>query len=113
MTKRMTTKLFISLPPEDIEKMTRLDISVNRFNLKMKSRLKRRSKKIKSSPTKSNKQRYGSELGSIIDWLDENCSSPYYAKFADEDAHSTKKDKIVAVYFIEESDAMAVKLMFG
>lgn len=96
--------------PEEIEKMALIEVSVNRFNMGLLRHYRKRKKVIKK---KTNVQRYGSELGGILDWLEDNCSGQYYPKFRDETiGDSYKTEKIVQVYFMDETDAMAFKLVY-
>jgi len=98
---------------EEIEKMAMIEVSVNRFNIGLKRYRKRKSLKPRPKKKKNNIQRHGPELGNILDWLEDNCSDQYYPTFIDEkleDRHKT--EKIVQVYFMEETDAMAFKLVY-
>lgn len=97
--------------PEELEKMAKIEVSVNRFNLALKRIRRRKSKTPRKKKTEV--QRYGEELAGILGWLDCNCEGQYYPTFRTEkysDQH--KMEKIVEVYFMEETDAMAFKLVF-
>ena len=95
--------------PDDVKQMHRVDIPVNSFNTLLKKR-SRRSKKPKQKKAKTNQQKYGQELGEIIDWLEENCNDQFYAKF--QKGSWDDPNKVVEFFFMEETDAMAFKLMF-
>ncbi len=102
----MTSEAFAYLKkdfPEEFSKMEILEVEVSRFDLF-------RSKKKKN---KTNVDRFGEKLAEIIEWLDDNCDQPYYAKMNyGESKRSGKALVTVSFYFIEPTDAMGFKLMF-
>ena len=112
MSKRISATGWTHLKrtyPDDVTKMHHLNISVNRFNVFLTKTLRRKKlKKLKNKAT--NTDRYGRQLGYILDWLDENCNDMYYAQ---NEGHSIlTADMSVGFYFMDEGDAMAFKLMF-
>lgn len=109
MTKRIPAASWTYLKknyPDDVVNMACIKIPVNRFNVFMKKRFGTKNKKI----SKNNVQRYGRQLGCILDWIDENCNDMYYAEPGDIDF--TSSNLIIEFYFMDETDAMALKLMF-
>lgn len=113
MGKRLTVKAweyFKEQYPEDIEGLSCFDVSFDRLNIFPSYTRRGKLKKAKNTP-KSNIERYGVELGPILDWLDDNTNEQYYANI--------NRDKegyriiYIRFYFFEETDAVAFKLMFG
>lgn len=96
--------------PDDIEKMTTFDVSLDQYNLFLPRIRRKPSKYSKKAEDKSNIEMFGIELGPMIDWLNENTNDQYYAEVAE------KKRGVRAIrikfYFMDEGDAMAFKLMF-
>ena len=108
MGQRLTLKawqIFKENYPDDIKDVVTVDFPVNRYNIFIKRR-----RKNKNKPSKSNIERYGKELGTLIDWLDKNINEQYYVAFNGKEVYTT--DRTIRFYFMEETDAMAFKLMF-
>lgn len=114
MTKRITATGWTHLKktyPDDVAKMHHLNISVNRFNVFLTRALRQKKlAKIQKQDKITNVDRYGQQLGYILDWLDENCNDMYYAE--NEGITQYTSDMSIGFYFMEETDAMAFKLMF-
>ena len=104
---RMTAKAFSFIQQEHPDKMSRLEIEVSDF---IKFRGHRR-KKAKLKKDKTDTQRYGEQVGSILEWLDENTTEPYFPRVVPN--QRLKWDTAIEFYFVEETDAMAFKLMFS
>ncbi len=105
MSKKMPSATFIYLQnnyPEDFAEMLCLEIEVSNFSM---FRSRRRTKKKKTI-----KERYGEQLTDIIEWLNENCSEPYYPRVSQNQKLSW--DTTIEFYFTDDADAMAFKLMF-
>jgi len=94
--KKNTPDIIDGLPIVTI-KLDRHNIFPNHFLLKYKHK------------SKTNSERYGVELGPAIDWLDENTNDEYYVEMGDDE----DRLKNIIIYFHEESDAMAFKLVLG
>ena len=92
--------------PECIEDIITVDFPVSRYNIFIKRRRRR-----KNMPSKTNKERYGKELGTLIEWLDENINEQYHVEFEEKEERYIK-NRTIRFYFMEETDAMAFKLMF-
>lgn len=113
MGKRLTVKAweyFKEQYPDDIEDLSYFDVPFDRLNIFPSYTKWRKRKKAKNAP-KSNVERYGLELGPILDWLDDNTNEQYYANInRDKEGY-----RIIHIrfYFFEETDAVAFKLMFG
>lgn len=61
-------------------------------------------------------QKYGSDIGKIFDWLDDNCKSPYYVEFNDpinkrRNMYHGIPNELV-FYFMDEGDAVSFKFTF-
>jgi len=114
MSKRISATGWTHLKrtyPDDVSKMHHLNIPVNRFNVFLTKQLRRKRKeKLQDKEKVTNIDRYGQQLGYILDWLDENCNDMYYAE--NEGISQFTPDMTVGFYFMEETDAMAFKLMF-
>ena len=92
--------------PEDVKNLTAFEVKLDRSNLKTYRYYPKKRKK-----SKTNSQKYGVELGPMIDWLDEIIDNQYYLEL-----DRTKQDKVFAIlkiYFLEESDAVGFKLVFS
>ena len=108
MGLRLTLKawqIFKEKYPDDIKDVVTVDFPVNRYNIFIKRR-----RKSKKKPSKTNIERYGKELGTLIDWLDDNINEQYYVAFSGKEEYA--RDRIIRFYFMDETDAMAFKLMF-
>lgn len=106
MGKRIseTAWLFFKKQYPDITKIfIKIDILVDKQNVFPKNTIK-----IK---LKTNIERFGGELGPIIDWLDENINDQYYVKV--NQFVSGLRYTTISFYFQNEYDAMAFKLVFG
>jgi len=114
MSKRISATAWTHLKrtyPDDVSKMHHLNIPVNRFNVFLTKALRRKKlKKLRDKEKITNIDRYGQQLGYILDWLDENCNDMYYAE--NEGISQFTANMTVGFYFMEETDAMAFKLMF-
>lgn len=85
--------------PDDVKNLTCFSFTVNRSNVVL----------LRNS--KNNFQKYGVELGTIVNWLDEVIDNQYYLEI-----ERIAKNKLLAkikVYFFEETDAIAFKISFG
>ncbi len=106
MNKHMTSEAFSYLKmnfPEDFKKMEVLEIEISRFDLF----------RVKKKKKKTNKDRYGVILASMMEWLNENCDQPWYAKMNYAESRMARSAlTTVQFYFMEPTDAMAFKLMF-
>lgn len=97
---------------EDVEKMATLTVSLDRCNIfPSHARLLKRNPNRKKAKDKTNIERFGAELGPMFDWLDENTNDQYYIERAK--IKGNRRETEINCYFIDESDAMAFKLMFG
>ncbi len=112
MSKRISATGWTHLKktyPDDVAKMHHLNVNVNRFNVFLTNRLRaKKMAKLKDKPT--NIDRYGHQLGQILDWLDENCNDMFYVQ--NEGLSQLRSDMTVGFYFMDEGDAMGFKLMF-
>ena len=109
MGKRLTLnawQIFKENYPDDVKDIITVDFPVNRYNIFIKRRRKKKKKKIANI----NVERYGKELGNLINWLDENINEQYHVEFDTNEKYT--KDRIIKFYFMDETDAMAFKLMF-
>ena len=98
--------------PSEVEKMSMIEVPINRFNLAIRQ-YRRKTKTSSTRKRKTNIQKYGNELGNIVDWLEENCSGQFYPTFKHKSrGQRHTPETIVQVYFMEESDAMAFKLFY-
>ena len=88
--------------PEDFAQMARFELKVANFS---RFRYMRKRKK-----RRTNIEKYGEQLAEILDWLDENCSEPYYPRLVKDQPLSW--DTMVEFYFTDDTDAMAFRLMF-
>lgn len=101
--------------PEEFQQMTLVQMPVQRYDM---FRVKKR--KGKNKKKRSTKELYGDVMAEILEWLDENCSAPYFPRFQEGQynpprkgtIYEHKKTTIVEFYFISPGDAMAFKLMF-
>lgn len=103
----MTATAFGYIQKQHPDEMFRLEIEVSDFK---RFRFRRRRKNAKPKKKKTNIQKYGEQLASILEWLDENSSDPYFPRTVQEQKLSWNTK--IEFYFIDESDAMAFKLMF-
>ena len=96
--------------PEEIENLSCINFVTSRSNLAFLNRRSYRrkgGKKVK----KSKMERYGHELGELSTWLDDHSEGQYYM---DIDNKTRSNNKVtVRLYFFEETDAIAFKLVFG
>ena len=106
MNKRMPADTFLYLQknfPEDFGKMSKLDVDISKFDL-----FRGRRKKNRTSV-----DLYGEQLNEILEWLDNNCDNPYFPKMDWAESRSSgSRFTRVSFYFMEDTDAMAFKLMF-
>ena len=107
MSKRMTATAFGYIKKQHPDKMTRLEIEVSDFTVFRYHRRRKNSKPKK----KTNAQKYGEHLASILEWLDENSSDPYFPQLVQ--GQRLRWDTKIEFYFVDEADAMAFKLMFS
>lgn len=108
MAKRISTQAwsyFKQNYPSDIENMIKVGFPISRMNVFIQRRRKKRV-------SKTNIERFGYELGRIIDWLDECCNDHYYAEFDEKSRGSLSDSVIINFYFMEDADAVAFRLMF-
>jgi len=114
MSKKISATAWTHLKktyPDDVLKMHHLNISVNRFNVFLTKRLcQKKIKKLQDKTKITNTDRFGQQLGYILDWLNENCNDMYYVQ--NEGISQLTADMSVGFYFMDETDAMAFKLMF-
>lgn len=114
MSKRISATGWTHLKrtyPDDVSKMHHLNIPVNRFSVFLTRSLRQKKlAKLRKQGKITNVDRYGQQLGYILDWLDENCNDMYYAE--NQGLLHFTSDMTVGFYFMEETDAMAFKLMF-
>lgn len=102
-TKRMSADAFLYFCNQYSEdSFYKVTIEANKFEV---FRAERKNKK------KTNK-RFGPKLGPIFDWLDENVSQPYYAKFDQSEKNFYNYKSDVLFYFVNQHDAVMFKLMF-
>ena len=90
--------------PEEYKKMPVVTVTVGQLAL---FRYKNRKKKKKTDV-----ERYGEHLANILEWLDNNCNEPYYARFDQDTLHRSSTSADVIFGFMDETDAFAFKLMF-
>ena len=104
----MTATAFSYIQKQHPDEMLRLEIEVSDFT---KFKYRRRRKNAKPKKKKTNIQKYGEQLASIIEWLDANANEPYFPRLVQDQrlSWSTK----IEFYFMDEGDAMAFKLMFS
>lgn len=107
MSKRMTASAFSLIQKQHPDEMILLELEVSGFT---RFRYRRRRKNAKPKKKKTNTQKYGEQLASILEWLDDNISEPYYPKLVQSNRLSWNTK--IAFYFMDEGDAMAFKLMF-
>ncbi len=114
MSKRITATGWTHLKrtyPDDVSKMHHLNIPVNRFNVFLTRALRRKKlKKLRDKEKITNVDRYGQQLGYILDRLHENCNDMYYVENEGITQYTSVMN--VVIYFMVETDAMAFKLMF-
>jgi len=108
MGERLTLKAWKYIEeqyPNDIETLSYFDVPFDRLNVFPNYY------RLKSKKSKNNTERYGVELGPIIDWLDDNTNEQYYVNIDRE--YNGFRLMPVRFYFFDETDAVAFKLMFG
>ena len=104
----MSAEAYSFIQNEFPGKLSCLELKISDFKT-FRYRKRRKSKKPRKQ--KTNAERYGNHLTTILDWLDENCNDLYFPKKDNVDRHT--KEATIKFYFIEESDAMAFKLTFS
>lgn len=103
----MTATAFAFIQKQHPDEMIRLELEVSGFT---RFRYRRRRKNAKPKKKKTAIQRYGEQLASILEWLDENISEPFYPRLVQ--TQRLNWDTKIEFYFMDEGDAMAFKLMF-
>jgi len=100
---------------EDIENMVTFSVSLDRCNIFPSHariyKTRRRNSNRKKARDKTNTEQYGIELGPMFDWLNENTNDQYYAELAKQ--QGTVREAMINFYFMDETDAMAFKLVFS
>jgi hypothetical protein len=109
MSKRISSQQWTVLNsqfPDDIKNLFFVEVAIDRFTI-----FRRRSTR-RGKPNKTNIQKFGCEFGEMLDWIEDNCNEPFYAKTAEAlDYTNITRNVKMRIYFFDETDAMAFKLV--
>ena len=96
--------------PEEIEKLICINMPFDRNNIPSRW-LSSTKKNKKMAEQKTYIERYGVELGPIVDWLDENTNDQHYIDIDPKNVGN--RYTLINFYFFDDTDAVAFKWMFG
>jgi hypothetical protein len=106
MSKRISSKqwtYFRSNNPGDLDNLDYIDVNIDDY----KNFIRRYSKKRIIKTT--NRDKFGDQFGKMLDWIEDNCNDPFYAKLISRS--TTSRTTVLRLYFFDQTDAMAFKLM--
>ena len=96
--------------PEEIEKLICIKMPFDRNSIPSRW-LSSKKKNKKTAEQKTYIERYGIDLGPVIDWLDANTNDQHYIDINRK--NTGNRNTAINFYFFDEGDAMGFKLMFG